>query len=273
MRIVIVDDEDSARARLRAMLESETDVEVVAECASGREAIEAISRLAPDLVFLDVQLPDMDGVGVVRSAGAERFPLVVFVTGFDRYAVEAFDVHAFDYLLEPFTEARFRTTLERARGALRRRELDRLNDGLADLLDRIRSGHGYLQRLVVRLNGRVKFLDIDEIDWIEADAKLVRLHAGGSVYPLRESIGKLEEKLDPSRFLRVHRSAIVNASRVAEIETSSTGAHWVVLKDGVRLPLSRANRLKVFDVATADADSDSKEIPRESRKTSIDSIH
>jgi two-component system LytT family response regulator len=249
MRILIVDDEASARARLKALLESEPDAEVVGECADGHEAVEAIRWLAPDLVFLDVQMPEMDGIGVVRAIGPADFPLVVFVTAFDRYAVEAFDLNASDYLLKPYTEERFRRTLERSRETLRRRDLDRLNDGLSDLLDRFRAGNGYLRRLVVRLEGRVKFVDVEDVDWIEADAKIVRLHAGGAVYPLRESIGRLEERLDPSRFLRIHRSVIVQVARVTEIETSSDGKQRVLLRDGARLPLSRGNRLKVYDIA------------------------
>jgi len=258
MRILIVDDEASARARLRGLLEAEADVEIVGECANGRDAVEAIERLTPDLVFLDVQMPDMNGFGVVRAIGPELFPLVVFVTGYDRYAVEAFDLHASDYLLKPFTVERLRKTLARAREALRRQDLERLHEGLSSLIERFRAGDGYLRRIAVRLDARIRFFDVDEIDWIEADAKLVRVHAGGRVYPLRESIGRLEEKLDPSRFFRIHRSAIVNVERVAEIETGGDGNQSVVLKDGSRLPLSRANRLKLYEVVSEDSRSSSR---------------
>jgi two-component system LytT family response regulator len=264
MRILIVDDEDSARSRIRALLEQEGDAEVAGECSSGAQAIEAILSLAPDVVFLDVQLPDMDGMGVVRRVGADRFPLVIFVTGYERYAVAAFDVQACDDLLKPFTEERFHEALARAREALRRRSLSRLNEALATLLARARS-NGYLKRLIVRLDGRVKFFDLDEIDWIEADAKFVLLHSGGGVTPLKESIGRLEEKLDPSRFLRVHRSVIVNLDRVSEIDGPEAGAQCVVLKNGERLPLSRANRPKLYEVAADSA-------PARSRKSEMDSI-
>jgi two-component system, LytTR family, response regulator len=257
MRILIVDDEASARLRLRGLLETEPDMEFVGECASGRDAVEAIERLAPDLVFLDVQLPDMDGFAVVRAIGPDLFPLVVFVTGYDRYAVEAFDLHASDYLLKPFTVERLRKTLARARETLHRQDLERLHEGLSSLIERFRAGNGYLRRLAVRLEGRVRFFDVDEIDWIEADAKFVRLHTGGRVYPLREAIGRLEEKLDPSRFFRVHRSAIVNVERVSEIENRSDGSQAVVLKDGSRIPLSRANRLKLYEVVSEEPGSSS----------------
>jgi two-component system LytT family response regulator len=245
MRVLIVDDELTGRERLRALLEAEPEVDIVGECDNGRDAVEAIAALKPDLVFLDVQMPGMDGFAVARALGPRRFPLIVFVTGFDRYAVEAFEFHACDYLLKPFTEERFRKTLAHASAALRHR----LDERLAALLERFSSGNGYLRRLLVRMDGRVRFFDVDDIDWIEAQAKFVRLHTTGSVYPLRESISHLEEKLDPSRFLRIHRSAIVNVQQIAEIEASEEGGQTVVLKNGARLPLSRSNRLKLYEVA------------------------
>jgi two-component system LytT family response regulator len=252
MRILIVDDEISDRVRIRGLLESEPDTEVVGECGTGTEAVEAILALAPDLVFLDVQLPDMDGLQVARTVGAARLPLVAFVSGHHRHAVNAFDVRAYDYLLKPFTDERFRATLDRARASMKQQDLERLSEKLQPLLDRLRNGNGYARRLVVRQNGHVRFFDTDDIDWIEAQAKCVRLHTNGSVFPLRESIGHLEEKLDPSQFLRIHRSAIVNVERVSEIETSEEGSQTVVLKNGARLPLSRGNRLKLYEIAVED---------------------
>jgi two-component system, LytTR family, response regulator len=252
MRILIVDDEISDRVRIRVLLESEPGTEVVGECGTGTEAVEAILALAPDLVFLGVQMPDMDGLQVARTVGAARLPLVVFVSRHHRHAVGAFDVRASDYLLKPFTDERFRATLDRARAAVKQQDLERLSERLEPLLNRLRNGNGYVRRLVVRQNGRVRFFDTDDIDWIEAHAKFVRLHTDGSVFPLRESIGHLEEKLDPSRFLRIHRSAIVNVERVAEIETSDEGSQTVVLKNGARLPLSRGHRLKLYELAVED---------------------
>lgn len=252
MRILIADDEISDRARIRTLIESEPGTEVVGECGTGTEAVEAILALAPDLVFLDVQMPDMDGLQVARTVGDARLPLVVFVSGHQRHAVNAFDVRAYDYLLKPFTDERFRTTLDRARGALKQKDLEMLSERLQPLLDRLRNGNGYVRRLIARQNGHVRFFDTDDIDWIEAQAKCVRLHTNGSVFPLRESIGNLEEKLDPSQFLRIHRSAIVNVERVSEIETSEEGSQTVVLKSGARLPLSRGNRLKLYEIAVDD---------------------
>jgi two-component system LytT family response regulator len=280
MRILVVDDEASARARLRGFLDAEKDSEVVAECSGGEQAVEAIRSFEPDLVFLDIQLPDMDGMEVVRRVGARKFPVVVFVTGYDRYAVAAFDIRACDYLLKPFTEDRFRETLARARAAVRRRSPGRMDEALDQLSQGSQPGNGngngnghgnghgngYLKRLVVRLeDDRVKFFDLDEIDWIEADAKFVLLHSGGAVTPLKESIGRLEERLDPTRFLRVHRSAIVNLDRVAEVDGPETGSQWILLKNGERLPLSRANRPKLYEVA-----SESSSAPF--RKPDADSI-
>lgn len=252
MRILIVDDEVSDRLRIQTLLEAEPDAEVVGECGNGREAVEAIVSLAPDLVFLDVQMPDMDGPEVVRSVGPARCPLVVFVTGHDRYPMKTFDLRASDLLLKPFTDERFCATLGRARAALQHQDLERLKDRLESLLDRLQTGNGYLRRLVVRLDGHIRFFDVDDIDWIEAQAKIVRLHTTGSVYPLRESIGRLEEKLDPIHFLRIHRSAIVNIERIADIEASEKGGQTVVLKNGTRLPLSRSNRLRLYEVAAKD---------------------
>lgn len=252
MRVLIVDDEKVGRERLRALLEAEPDAEIVGECDNGRDAVEAIASLSPELVFLDVQMPGMDGIAVVRALGPDGFPLIVFVTGFDRYAVEAFNFHACDYLLKPFTEERFRKTLGRARAALRERDIEQLDERLAALLERFSPGNSYLRRLVVRLDGRIRFFDVEEIDWVEADAKFVRLHTGGAVYPLRESIGRLAQRLNPSRFLRVHRSAIVNIERIAEIEAAGEGSQAVVLRDGTRLPLSRGNRLKLYEVVAAE---------------------
>ena len=236
MRVLIVDDERNGRERLRELLEAEPDVDIVGECGNGRDAVEAIASLTPDLVFLDVQMPGMDGFAVARALGPRRFPLIVFVTAFDRRAVEAFEFHACDYLLRPFTQERVRKALAHAGAALRQR----LEERLAALLERFSSGNGYLRRLLVRKNGRVRFFDVDDIDWIEAQARFVRLHATGSVYPLRESIGGLEEKLDPSRFVRIHPFAIVNVQRIAEIEATEEGGQTVVLKNGARLPLSGA---------------------------------
>jgi two-component system LytT family response regulator len=248
MKTLIVDDEPLARRRIRLLLEREADIEILADCGDGCEAVRAIEAQVPDLVFLDIQMPELDGFEVIRSIGVDRFPRVIFVTGYDQYAIRAFEVHACDYLVKPFTDERFAEALAQARSRLGSEGVAGLTERLSELLERIPASRA-LTRLALRAHGSIRFLDVDEIDWIEAAGKTVRVHAGGEVYELRESIGRLEDKLDPWRFLRIHRSAIVHVDRIAAIEGTAESGQTVALKDGTLLPLSRANRLKVFDLA------------------------
>jgi two-component system LytT family response regulator len=245
IRALIVDDEPLARERVRSLLEKEVDVTIVGECANGREAIEAIERDAPDLVFLDVQMPELDGFGVLENLDeTRRLPFVIFVTAYDEYAVRAFDVHALDYVLKPFDRERFRDALERARREIARAAgngggLDKkLLALLAELQDRKRR----LERIVIRSGGRVSFLRTDEVDWIEAAGNYVELHVGKDSHLLRETMNKLESRLDPKRFLRIHRRLIVNVERIKQLEGVTHGEYLVVLKDGTRLSSSRGYR-------------------------------
>ena len=253
IRVVIVDDEPSARQRLRQLLSDEPDVEVVGEAANGAEAIRAITRLSPDLVFLDIGLPDVSGLEVVRHVRGPDMPEFVFVTGYDQYALAAFDLHAFDYLLKPYADERFRGSLDRARERLRRDGLDDLSERVRSLLDELKIGKRYAPRIAVRAQGRIQFVPVEEIDWIEADGKFTILHLGRETRRVREMIGAFEQELDPSRFLRVHRSAIVNTDRIGEIAGAPGGPQSVVLKDGTRIPLSRANKMRVYELAGEEA--------------------
>jgi two-component system LytT family response regulator len=246
IRALLVDDEPLVRRGIRGFLADEPDVEVVGEARNGREALSLIAELGPDLVFLDVQMPELDGLGVVAALG-ERTPAIVFVTAFDAYALKAFDVHAVDYLLKPFDEARFRTALGRARERLARpaplpREGDRVSGQLEALLHELRGRPAFLDRLMIRSGSRVVLVRTEEIDWIEAADNYVRVHAAGARHLLRETIRSLEARLDPRHFARIHRSAVVNLERVRELHALPSGDFTVLLRTGAQLTLSRSFR-------------------------------
>jgi two-component system LytT family response regulator len=243
IRALLVDDEPLVRRGIRAFLAEEPDVVVVGECRDGVEALAAIRAERPDLVFLDVQMPELDGLSALAAlAPEERPPAVVFVTAYDAYALRAFDLHAVDYLLKPFDEQRFRTALARARGRLGGG--GRLDARLAALLAELRPQPGPepADRLVVRTAGRVVLVPAAEIDWIEAADNYVRVHAAGQRHVLRETIKGLEAQLDPRRFVRIHRSAIVNLDRVRELRALPSGDFAVLLSTGAKLTLSRTYR-------------------------------
>ena len=250
IRALVVDDEPLARQNILLLLRGDAEVEVVGQAASGPEAVELIARLAPDLVFLDIQMPEMDGFEVLESLDPARAPVVVFVTAFDRYALKAFEVHALDYLLKPFDDARFEKALAQAKRQIEGREARELSRRILALLE-ARGGAGaaqpqpppqHLTRLLVKTAGRVFFLKADEIDWIGAEDYYVKLHVGRKSHLLRETMNELEAKLDPQKFFRVHRSAIVNLDRVRELQQLFNGEYAVVLHDGTELKLSRGRR-------------------------------
>jgi two-component system LytT family response regulator len=237
VRAVIADDEPLARERVRGFLAAFPQVEVVRECGDGIEASAALRELRPDLVFLDVQMPGLDGFGVLQAVEDEAAPAVIFVTAHDRYALRAFDVHAADYLLKPFTRARFGQAVERvlARGADARAVAARQ---VAELLDHLRAGSAE-DRIAIRTDRGVQFVRAAEIDWVEAEGNYVRLHAAGQSHLLREPLHRMQARLDPRRFVRVHRSAVVNLDRVRRLEPWFHGEFEVVLEDGTRLRSSR----------------------------------
>jgi len=239
LRALIVDDETVARRRIRRLLTAEPTIVVAGECADGASAVEAMTTERPDVVFLDVQMPELDGFGVLRRLDPAALPAIIFVTAFDAYALRAFDVHAIDYLLKPFTRERFRLALDRARERIRRSTVDA---GLASLAVALRSRPRYLSRLPVRAAGRIILVDLATVDWIEAADNYVRLHAGRREYLLRDTLARLEQRLDPERFVRIHRSAIVQVDRVSELHPASHGDMEVVLRNGTVLTLSRTWR-------------------------------
>ena len=271
VRVLIVDDEALARQRVRRLLQNEADVEIVGEAETGRDAVKLIHELNPDLVCLDVQMPELDGFGVLRELEGERVPMVLFITAYDEHAQRAFDVHAVDYVLKPVDADRFRAAFERARtqrahavAAERLGELldtvRRLADGRGDAAiagngsgaPGAHAGNGaapagsrYASRILVKQDGRMFFVKTTEIDWIEADRNYVRLHVGKTAHTIRERISHLEETLDPRLFARIHRSTIVNLNRVREMQQWFSGDYVVILEDGTRLRLSRHYRDRV----------------------------
>jgi two-component system, LytTR family, response regulator len=242
IRTVIVDDEPLARRGIRAHLKEERDVEIIAECSNGREAVHVIEEQAPDLVFLDVQMPELDGFGVLEALNVEPLPSIIFVTAYDKYALRAFDVHALDYLLKPFDSERFSSAVERARAQIERRSISDLSHRLQSLIDDLRTNQKYAERLVIKTAGRIFFLGVEEIDWIEAADNYVRLHSRGDAHLLRETMNSLESRLDPSQFLRVQRSAIINVRRIKEFHPLFRGEYEIVLRDGTRLTSGRGYR-------------------------------
>jgi len=242
IRTLIVDDELLARRGIRAQLKEESDIEIVAECGNGRDAIKIIEEQKPDLVFLDIQMPELDGFAVVEAINHERLPAVIFVTAYDKYALRAFEVHALDYLLKPFDTERFTKALERARKQIERRSIRDLSKRLQSLIDDLKTNQRYAERLVIKQAGRIFFLSVEEIDWIEAADNYVRLHAGRDTHILRETMSSLESRLDPTQFIRVHRSTIINVERIKELHPMFRGEYEIILRDGTRLTSGRGYR-------------------------------
>ena len=247
IRTLIVDDEPLARERLRTLLEREEDVEVVGECGDGEEAVGAIQRLAPDLVFLDVQMPAVDGFEVVRRVGAEM-PCVVFATAYDEFALRAFEANALDYLLKPFEGERFRLTLERARTRLAERGGAGLDARVLAMLQGLQPAAEYRDRFVVRTGSRFRVIRAGDVDWVEAADNYVRLHVGKEALLLRETMSELDRVLDPRRFVRIHRSTILNVDRIHTIESWGAGEFLFVLSDGTKLASSRGYRDRLRSV-------------------------
>ena len=251
IRTLIVDDEQLARASIRVLLGSDPEIELVGECGSGVDAVTAIAARAPELVFLDVQMPRMTGFEVLSAVGDARRFVVVFVTAHDRYALDAFDVRALDYVLKPFDDRRFHRALERAKDQIRHARLAHLASERVEVMSgstpadppAVQPGAGdQVDRIVIRDGGRSVVVPLSEIDWIEAADYYVQLHVGSKSYLHREPMRDLEARLDPRRFVRIHRSTIVALDRVAELRPSAHGDHCVRLRDGTDLKLSRTRR-------------------------------
>ena len=248
IRTLIVDDEPLARARLRRFLAEHPEIEVIGECGNGKDAVEAIRKDAPDLVFLDIQMPEMTGFDAIGKLKRNEMPTVIFVTAYDQYALQAFEVHALDYLLKPFTRERLASAVERAKAQVKHRQRGELDERLESLLSDLRTERKYLDRLVVKTVGRVYFLKTDEIDWIEAAGNYLKLHIGRDAHMIRETMNSIEAKLDPDKFLRIHRSTIVNIDRIKELHPMFSGDYSVILKNGAELSLSRNYRDRFLEM-------------------------
>ncbi len=247
IRTIIVDDEPTARRGVRLLLERDIAVEIVGEAASGVEAAELIRREKPDLAFLDVQMPGCDGFEALTKVEPNLAPAVIFVTAYDEHALRAFEVNAVDYLLKPYDDVRFSAALHRAKDEVRRRQADSVNTRLTQLLDYLqqsnasnaRKDEGAGDRILVKSSGEIFFLKAAEIDWIEAEGDYMKFHVNGRTHLMRETMARLEARLDPKKFIRIHRSTIVNIDRLRKLSPSFAGEYAVILHDGTKLKLSR----------------------------------
>ena len=249
LRVLVVDDEPLARQRLLDLLEQEDDVDVIGTAGRGRDAVEVIRAEEPDVVFLDVQMPGLTGLDVVREVGADQMPVTVFVTAFDQHALAAFELAALDYLLKPFEDERFRAALARARDTVRLRQVDALQSQLRALLDPNTATPptappptAYLERIAVEMRGQIRVVPVEQVDFIAADGPYAEIHAGEETFVIRQPMQTLEDRLDPTRFFRIHRSTIVQLDRVEVLLVAGGGDYAVKLRDGTRLRVSRARR-------------------------------
>jgi two-component system LytT family response regulator len=246
VRTVVADDESLARQKLLILLDSEPQVKVVAECQDGRQTVTAIRSLRPDMLLLDIQMPDLDGFQVLSQISLEEMPVVIFTSAYDQYAIRAFEANALDYLLKPFDQERLHHALEKARSELRKAHDREITHRILNLLSQVRSvALPTLEsdsRLVIKANGRVVFLDLDSIEWVEAAANYVRLNVGKESYLFRETISRISERLNASHFVRIHRSTIVNVRKIKELIPVNSGEYVVVLRSGRELSCSRGYR-------------------------------
>lgn len=245
MRVLIIDDEPRARNFIRKLLVNDCTVEIAGQCANGYEAIRAIRTKRPDLIFLDVQMPEMDGFMMLERLRPEEMPAVIFVTAYDQYALRAFEQHALDYLLKPFDQERFFRTLEHAKLRIGERKSTQ-HTAIAQLLASAQCRRAYFNRITVKRNGRILLLPTHNIDWIEAEDNYVLLHCGKDAYILRQTLSNIQDRLDPGTFIRVHRSAIVNVEALKELQRGFDGAYGLELKSGTKLRLSRGYRETFF---------------------------
>ena len=263
IRALVVDDESLAREALLVMLKDDPEMEVIAECRNGREAVTAIREHSPDIVFLDIQMPEMDGFQLIEEVGMERMPVTVFVTAYDKHALRAFEAHALDYLLKPFDHDRFESALQRAKTFVRQQKLGEISQSLFAVLHDMKLKTGelpsdedggkperaiskeLLERVVIKTSGRIYFLKVEEIDWVEAAGDYLSLHSGSQTHLIRETMGDFHAKLDAKKFLRIHRSTIVNIERIKDIKPLFKGEYVVALTNGKRLKASRGYRHEI----------------------------
>jgi two-component system LytT family response regulator len=248
IRALIADDEPLAREWVRSAIADDPDLDVIGEAGDGFEAAEAIRRLKPDLVFLDVQMPGLDGFGVLEALSPEEIPAVVFVTAFDQYAVRAFETQAVDYLMKPFSRERVEEAVRRVRELVKGRSLEDFRESIAKIVEKVRRDRSYPEWVLLKAEGKNVFVKVRDIDWIESSRNNVRIHVGPTLYLLHETTTAIASRLDPKRFLRIHRSAIVNIERIRELHPWFNGDYAVILRDGTQLTLSASyrDRLREF---------------------------
>jgi two-component system LytT family response regulator len=239
IRALVIDDEAAARRRIRNLLSDIPDVDVVGEGEDGREAVTLIREHAPDLIFLDVQMPRMSGFDVIGEIASEHLPAIIFITAFDEFALRAFEVHALDYILKPFDRERFREAVEHAKALLKNKQTIELSLRLQGLLEELKTEVDYLNRVEVKSCGRTIFVPTEKIDWVKAADNYLELHVGKERHLVRETMGQLEKQLDPTKFARVHRSALVNIDRIKELRPLFNNDHVLILRDGTQLTASR----------------------------------
>lgn len=245
LKVLIVDDEPLARERIRSFLEHEKDIEICAECADGLEAAKAIVRFSPGLIFLDIQMPELDGFGLIQTIGIENMPFIIFVTAFDEYAIQAFEAQALDYLLKPFDRERFQKALDRARTFIQKDRVEDLNDRIKKMLFSTAPQEEYLKRIVVKNPGKIYFVPVEEILWIEAAGNYLDVHTGEKTHCIRETMRNMESQLDPQSFLRIHRSTIVNVNQIKEMKPYLQNDFVVILSNGDQLVMSRTYRMNM----------------------------
>ena len=248
IRALIADDEPLAREWVRGAVAEDPDLEVIGESGDGFEAAEAIRRLKPDLVFLDVQMPGLDGFGVLEALSPEEIPAVVFVTAFDQYAVRAFEAQAVDYLIKPFSRERVEEAVRRVRELVKGRSLEDFRESIGRIVEKIRRDRSFPEWVLLKADGKNVFVKVRDIDWIESSRNNVRIHVGPTVYLLHETTSAIASRLDPKKFLRIHRSSIVNIERIRELHPWFNGDYAVILRDGTQLTLSASyrDRLREF---------------------------
>jgi len=248
LRALIVDDEPLAREWVRGAVAEDQELEVIGECGNGFEAAEAIRRLKPDLVFLDVQMPGLDGFGVLEALSPEEIPAIIFVTAFDQYAVRAFEAQAVDYLMKPFSRERLEEAVRRVRELMKGRSLEDFRESIGKIVEKIRRDRSYPEWVLLKADGKNVFVKVKDIDWIESSRNNVRIHVGQTIYLLHETTSAIAQRLDPKKFLRIHRSSIVNIERIKELHPWFNGDYAVILRDGTQLTLSASyrDRLREF---------------------------
>jgi two-component system LytT family response regulator len=242
IRVVIIDDEPLGRQKLRRLLKGEADVEIVGEFDGGGQTVHELRRLAPDLVFLDIQMPERDGFTILKQMEGHDIPHVIFVTAYDQYALRAFEIHASDYLLKPFDRERFHGSLQRVREDIQKSKTRKIDDRLVALLEDLKASREFPDRLAVKSGGHIHFVRTGELDYVQSAGNYVRLHVGLKSYLLRETMNDIQAKLNPQQFVRIHRSTMVNIESVKELQPWFGGSYVVILNNGTRLNMSRAFR-------------------------------